>query len=129
MNKILNSDNNLSKEELLPKFKISVKEDYPINALLTTHDHLIVGTVGEIVAFTWRNVKTNKNIRDWSIELPENKDGFNKTDVNCLLYHEENRHLYVGCGDNAVYVYDIETRDLLKTLDKHKDYIHSICLM
>lgn len=129
MNKILNSDNNLSKEELLPKFKISVKEDYPINALLTTHDHLIVGTVGEIVAFTWRNVKTNKNIRDWSIELPENKDGFNKTDVNCLLYHEENRHFYVGCGDNAVYVYDIETRDLLKTLDKHKDYIHSICLM
>ncbi|CAH0555910.1 unnamed protein product [Brassicogethes aeneus] len=126
LKKILNSENNLSKEELTPKFCHTVKEDLQINSLLSTQTHLIVGCVGEVIGYTWRNLKANKFTQAWTIELPENKDGFNKTDVNCMILNEENGQLYAGCGDNNIYVFDLETRKLLKTLDKHKGYIHAI---
>lgn len=99
-----------------------------MNSLLTTETHLIVGGVGVIYAYTWKNIKTSKTVQPaWTIELPCNQDVFDNVDVNCLLYNQESRQIYAGCGDNKIYIYDLETRKLLKILDSHSDYIHCLC--
>ena len=32
----------------------------------------------------------------------------------------------LGCGDSAIYVYDMETRDQVSRLTGHTDYVHSV---
>ncbi|XP_018562227.1 THO complex subunit 6 isoform X2 [Anoplophora glabripennis] len=129
LSKIVHPENNLSKEELTPKNRFTVKDGLPINSLLTTQSHLIVGGVGEIFAYQWKSVKTSKNVQPvWSIDIPGQKGIFDKTDVNCLLYNEDTGHVYAGCGDNNIYVFEIESRKLLKTLSKHKDFIHCLTI-
>ncbi|KAJ8940504.1 hypothetical protein NQ318_004443 [Aromia moschata] len=50
LSKIIQPETNLSREELAPRNKITIKEDFQINSLLTTQNHIIVGGVGEIYA-------------------------------------------------------------------------------
>ncbi|KAJ8930726.1 hypothetical protein NQ314_016455 [Rhamnusium bicolor] len=127
LSKIIQPESNLSKEELTPKNRITVKEDLQVNSLLTTQTHLIVGGVGVIYAYLWKNIKNSKNVQSvWTIDIPNHRDTFDKTDVNCLLYNDDTGHIYAGCGDNSIYVFDIESRKILKTLSKHKDYIHCL---
>lgn len=129
LSKIVQPETNLSKEELTPRNKFMVKDDLQINSLLTTQTHLIVGGVGEIYAYQWKNVKTSKNVQPvWTIDIPGQKGTFDKTDVNCLLYNEENGQIYAGCGDNNIYIFEIESRKILKTLSKHKDFIHCLTI-
>lgn len=127
LSKIIHPDTNLSPDELKAKNSITVKDGFQINSLASTETDLLVGGVGTIYAYPWKNIKTNKNVNaSWTIEVPNTADSFDKVDVNCLLVNNDNNLLYAGCGDNIVYVFDIETRRVMKTLNSHKDYIHTL---
>lgn len=128
LSKIVQADTNLSKDDLTSKNKVVVKEDFQINSLLTVHNHLIVGGVGEIYAYLWKNLKTstkNKQVA-WTIDIPNQRDVFQRADVNCLISNAENRSIFAGCGDNNIYEFDLERRELIKTISTHEDYIHCL---
>ncbi|KAL1494590.1 hypothetical protein ABEB36_010163 [Hypothenemus hampei] len=128
LSKIVNPEGNISKEELTPKNRITVKEGFQINSLVSTQQHLLVGGYGEIYAYLWKNIKgSNKNIQPaWSIELPSGQDDFNKAEVNSMSFNETSGILYGGGGDSKIYLFNLERRTILKVLNGHTDYIHSI---
>ncbi|XP_044271762.1 THO complex subunit 6 [Tribolium madens] len=127
LSKLTNQGSSITKEDQLPKNTFTIKEDVQINSLLTTKSFLVVGTVGEILGYAWKNVKTSKKPScSWSIEIPNSKDSFDKPDVNCLVLENENNLLFAACGDNNVYIFNIETRKEVRSLRGHKNYIHCI---
>ncbi|CAG9831145.1 unnamed protein product [Diabrotica balteata] len=127
LSKITNPEAALSKEDLTPRYKIQVKNGFnQINSLLTTQSHLLVGIVGEILAYSWKSIKNTNPQPDWTIDLPNQKDTFESADVNVIKLYAEKNHIFVGCGDNNIYVYDLNYGKLLKTLTNHTDYIHCI---
>lgn len=104
-----------------------MQPDVQINSLLTTEKHLIVGAFGEIYGYLWKSVKTTKDPKPaWKIELPNVKDAFDKADVNWLLY-DKNSSLLYATGDNNIYVFNLEDGKLVRSLNSHTNYIHSIC--
>ncbi|KAF7288024.1 THO complex subunit 6 isoform X2 [Rhynchophorus ferrugineus] len=109
--KVLNPETNLTKEELIPKTKITVKADYQINSLVNTPGHLLVGVYGEIYAYTWKSIKgSNRNLHaSWSIPIPDGQEELSKAEVNSLIFDKESGILYAAC-----------------VLNGHGDYIHSI---
>ncbi|CAH1154292.1 unnamed protein product [Phaedon cochleariae] len=126
LSKIVEAEALLSKDDLTPKNRFTVKGDYQVNSLLTLPNHLLVGGVGEIFAYCWKAIKTTKKPQlAWSIEIPEQKDDIGKTDVVALQFDEDKNLIYAACGDN-VYIFHLETRKLLKTLSNHTDYLHCI---
>lgn len=111
----------------MPKNSFTVKEDVQINSLVSTKQFLIVGTVGEICGYNWKNVKASKQPScAWSIDFRSAKDSFDKPDINYLIFNKENDQLYVACGDNNIYIIDLETRKEVKAFKGHKDYVHCI---
>ncbi|CAH1103002.1 unnamed protein product [Psylliodes chrysocephalus] len=128
LSKITQSDVVLSKEDLLPKYKIIVKEGFQINSLLTTPQFLIVGVVGEIFGYNWKSIRTTnpqRNKPDWSIDIPNRKNTLDTMDINVINYDTINNHIFVGCGD-TIYVFDLERRKLLKNLSKHVDCVNCL---
>ncbi|XP_022915935.1 THO complex subunit 6 [Onthophagus taurus] len=125
--KIIKPDLNASKQERAPKNTILVEEDIQINSLVTTTNFLIVGTRGYLYGYQWKAVKGTKDAKpSWKYDLPILKDKLEKCDVNCIVYDKDGEVLYVGCGDNNVYVINIETGATVNTLSKHSNYIHSL---
>ena len=53
---------------------------------------------------------------------------FGRSNKEHFLVLEEDRgdRLIAGCGDNNVYVFDLETRELVHTLAGHRKYVHSV---
>lgn len=47
-------------------------------------------------------------------------------DVNCLILNKEDNILYAGCGDNTIYVCNLECGDVVQKFEGHRDFIHSI---
>lgn len=54
------------------------------------------------------------------------RDALEKPDVNSMLYCKTNGHIYAGCGDNKIYIFSLEDGKLIRTMEGHDDYIHSI---
>ncbi|XP_044754172.1 THO complex subunit 6 homolog [Coccinella septempunctata] len=128
LSKLINPDVKLSKDEQFPKCTFEVCPNMQINSLLSTETYLIVGAVGEIKAYLWKNIKTSKNVScAWSIDIPNDKGGLDKPDVNSLYFLHERDLLLAGCGDNNIYAFQIETRKPVKTLSGHSDYVHCLC--
>lgn len=127
LSKVVQAETDLSKEDLSAKTKFIIGKDCQVNSLLTIKNLLLVGVLGEIHAYNWKNVKANKNIKPaWSISIPNQKDAFERADINSLVYNEESNHIFAGCGDNNIYEFDMESRVLIKTLSNHSDYIHCL---
>ncbi|KAL3270105.1 hypothetical protein HHI36_009163 [Cryptolaemus montrouzieri] len=130
LSRLINLDVKLSKEEQFPKYSFVIDPNIQINSLISTDTFLIVGTVGEIRAYLWKSIKTSKSVNCvWSIDIPNIKDGLDKPDVNCLYFIKDKDLLLAGCGDNNIYVYQIETRKVLKVLSEHTDYIHDLTVL
>nr|CAI5866187.1 unnamed protein product [Callosobruchus analis] len=128
LSRVVQADNEsaITKEQLLPKYQIEVKKDYQINSLLTAKAHLLIGSVGTIYAYAWKSIRSSKNVTvAWSIDIPNKRDTFERTEVNCLLYNEETDHIYAACDKN-IYVFDLESRMTAKVLENHTDYLHSL---
>lgn len=49
-----------------------------------------------------------------------------QADVNCLWLTDDEGKLYAGCGDNNVYVFNLEDGRVVSTYEGHDDFIHSI---
>lgn len=129
LSKIVQAETDLTKEELSAKNKFTVEQDCQVNSLLTVKNFLLAGGLGEIHAYHWKAVKSNKNVKPaWSITIPDQKDTFERADINSLARNEDSNSIFVGCGDNNIYEFDLETRNLLKSLKIHSDYIHTIKL-
>lgn len=125
--RLMNPESNLLKHDFSPKNTFTVQEDIQINSLLTSDHYLLVGVVGEIYGYDWSVVTSNKDAKvSWKIELPNNRDVFEKAEINCMVINNKSELLYVGCGDNNIYVINIETAKIVRTLSGHTDYIHSI---
>ncbi|XP_066141317.1 THO complex subunit 6 homolog isoform X2 [Euwallacea fornicatus] len=124
-----NPEGNITKDELIPRNRIIVKQGHQINSLISTPNHLLVGAYGEIHAYLWKNIKgLNKSVNPaWSIELSSGQDDFNKAEVNAMVFDQELGVIYAGCGDQNIYAINIENRKILKTLSSHSDYIYCLC--
>lgn len=127
LSKVVQAETDLNKEDLSSKNKFTVEKDCQVNSLLTIKNFLLIGGLGEIQAYNWKNIKASKNVKaSWCISIPNQKDAFERADINSLVYNEECNHIYAGCGDNKIYEFDLESRALVKTLTNHEDYIHCL---
>ncbi|CAN7988669.1 unnamed protein product [Ixodes pacificus] len=101
-----------------------------IFALVMSEDFLISGGNGEILAWDWSSLKKKTAKKSWSLSIPQGEN-IVQPEVNTLVLtgkDSEQRVLLAGCGDNKVYAWDIETRILLSTFDRHVDYIHALAV-
>lgn len=57
------------------------------------------------------------------------RDSYDKPDINYMVYSKVNNLLYVGCGDNNIYVINLEDRKILRSMQGHTDYIHCLAIM
>lgn len=127
MVKVINPDTSAAtNKKHFVKNSFIIANNVQINSLLTTKNFLVIGTVGELLGYTWKSIKSIDAKPAWKIDLPDTKDSFDKADVNTLLYKNENDYIFAGCGDSNIYAFDIQDGKLVQTLKGHTDYIHCI---
>lgn len=128
MPRILNPSDTQTLEQCKPKIKFTVNKDEQICSLVTTNDFLICGSLGEISGWSWKNIIPAKiaTKSSWVIALTKFKDGLEKTEVNCMWYDDATGLLFAGCGDNNIYVYTLEDGRLVRSMESHEGFIHSI---
>ncbi|XP_015596575.1 THO complex subunit 6 homolog [Cephus cinctus] len=115
-----------------PNYHFTAYPDQHVESIIATDNFLVTGTSGEISGWDWKIVTSNKAPKmkaSWTVQIPSNKDSYEKPDVNYMVYSKENHMLYAGCGDNNIYVINLDNGKILQTLDGHKDYIHCLALM
>ncbi|KAG6449446.1 hypothetical protein O3G_MSEX006079 [Manduca sexta] len=109
-----------------PKHIHTFQSEKQICSLASTDKFLIVGSVNEITGWDWKSVVSSKLSKPaWSIKI-SSKCQIDQTDVNSLWLSEDEEKLYAGCGDNNLYVYNLEDGRLVSTYDGHEDFIHSV---
>ncbi|XP_014602976.1 PREDICTED: THO complex subunit 6 homolog [Polistes canadensis] len=114
-----------------PNYHLTAYPDQHIQSMVSTDNFLITGTVGEISGWDWKVVASSKAAKSkpsWVIQIPANKDSYEKADVNFLVYSKSNNILYAGCGDNNIYVISLEEGKILRNLPGHTDFIHCLSL-
>ncbi|XP_065644438.1 THO complex subunit 6 homolog isoform X1 [Hydra vulgaris] len=109
----------------IPMHCFQAHESY-IYCFVTIDKYLISGGSSEVQAWVWKDLIREKLPKPaWSIH-PPSSNPFGVPETNALTVNQSNNTLILGCGDNNVYVYDIETRNLLKTIQGHSDFIHAV---
>ncbi|XP_068629842.1 THO complex subunit 6 [Battus philenor] len=109
-----------------PKHLHQLENENQITSLASTENFLIVGTVNEISGWDWKAIlQTKLSKPTWTIKISLHSK-FEQTDVNSLWFCEQENKIYAGCGDDNVYVYNLEDGRRVNTLEGHKDYIHSV---
>ncbi|KAF7988746.1 hypothetical protein HCN44_007056 [Aphidius gifuensis] len=112
-----------------PIYKFTAYVNQCVQSMVTTDDFLITGTSGEITGWDWKIVKSNKASRkniSWTIQIPTDKDTSEKPDVNSMVYSKEKHLLYAGCGDNKIYVINLDNGKILRCMESHENYIHCL---
>lgn len=116
----------LSSDYNKPKQIHTLESGAQISSLATTDKFLIIGSVNEITGFNWKEIPSSKLCKPaWVIKIPS-QSYIEQCDVNSVWLSDDQETLYVGCGDNNIYVYNLEERRLLCTYKGHSDYIHSV---
>jgi len=95
----------------------------PVYCLTSTSRFLIAGGKGELKAFLWQSLMKRKFEACWSIKIGQTTQ-INWMDLDVQDGNSEN--LVIGCGDNLIYIYDLESRQLTRQLTGHTDYVHSV---
>lgn len=57
------------------------------------------------------------------------RDSYDKPDINYMAYSKANHLLYAGCGDNNIYIVNLEDGRILRSMQGHTDYIHCLAIM
>lgn len=105
-------------------FKAS-EDGQPIRSLAFHNNFLIVGTVGIVTGYTWLKNRLTK--KSWEIRMPaKNEISSQQNDINCLWLNKNDSILYVGCGDNNIYVAALDDGQVLRSFGGHTNYVHSI---
>ncbi|XP_012272763.1 THO complex subunit 6 homolog [Orussus abietinus] len=114
-----------------PKYSFTAHPNQHVECIASTENFLLTGSAGEISGWDWKVVTSSKAPKiklSWNIQLPSNKDSFERTDVNYMVYSKETHLLYAGCGDNNIYVIHLEDGKILTTFSGHEDYIHCLSI-
>lgn len=125
--------NKIEENELQgPNYRFTAHPDQQVACMLSTENFFITGTCGEIAGWDWKMVTSSKALNSkvsWSIQIPTNKDSYEKPDVNYMVYSKSNNLLYAGCGDNNIYIINLEDGRVLRDMRGHTDYIHCLAIM
>ena len=115
-----------------PNYRFTAHPDQQVESMVSTDNFLVTGTSGEVCGWDWKIVTSSKAPKSkvsWTVQMPVNKDSYEKPDVNYMVYSKSNHLLYVGCGDNNIYVITLEDGRIVRSLQGHTDYIHCLSLM
>lgn len=99
-----------------------------ICSLVSTPNFLIAGGIGEIRGWTWKSVIAGKAEQKFKISVPAVRDRSEQADVNSLIYNSVDDQLCVGCGDNNIYIFNLEDGRRIRTLSGHTGFLHSVHL-
>ncbi|CAB3221458.1 unnamed protein product [Arctia plantaginis] len=125
LERILNPEP-LSLDYNKPKHIHNIESGYQICSLTSTDAALIIGTVNEILGYDWKTVTSAKVSKPlWRIKI-SSETSMEQIDVNSLWLSEDEAKLYAGCGDNNIYVYNMDDGRLLSTFKGHTDFVHSV---
>ncbi|KAM3961251.1 THO complex subunit 6 [Aphomia sociella] len=109
-----------------PKHIHTLESGRQVCSLISSEKFLIIGSVNEISGWDWKGFLSSKlNKPSWVIKIPSNSI-LEQIDVNSLCLLEDESRLYAGCGDNKVYVFNLEDGKPITTYSGHDDYIHSV---
>ncbi|KOB74155.1 THO complex subunit 6-like protein, partial [Operophtera brumata] len=115
----------LSNDYNKPNQTHTLESGAQVTSLASTDKFLIIGSVNEISGWDWKGILSSKLSKpSWVIKIPS-QSSIEQCDVNSLWLAENQEKLYAGCGDNSVYVYNLEDGRLLSTYKGHSDYIHT----
>ena len=101
-------------------------ESSPIYSLATYKNILFIGTVACIHAYAWNKNEISKKLWEVKLSSTSNSEPLELGEVNCLWLDKANGYLFAGCGDNTIYVVNIDKAQLIRDFIGHKDYIHSV---
>lgn len=109
-----------------PFYKFSAHSS-PVFSLVSSKKLLISGSIGEIKAWKWSDLKRKEAKPVWTYYIPQGEN-LTKPEVNSMVLgsKDDESLLYFGCGDFNVYCLDIETQALKLTFEGHIDYVHSV---
>ena len=94
-----------------------------VHSLATTEGFLLTGGRGKVRAWGWEEINQgNVGQPQWALQVP----GGGEVNSMLVMGGGTSGRLVLGTGDNNVYVFDLETRQLLSTLAGHTDYIHYV---
>lgn len=112
-----------------PMHHVNGLEGGHICSLVCTPHFLVAGGIGEIRGWLWKSVIAGKNVQtQFKISVPASRDRSEPTDVNSLIYNAADNQICAGCGDNNIYMFDLEGGKLIRTLSGHSGFIHSVHL-
>ncbi|XP_064619164.1 THO complex subunit 6 homolog [Lineus longissimus] len=103
--------------------------DGPIYSLASSKDFLISAGTGDIKGWNWSDVINKIPKIVWALSIP-NTGNFDNPETNSIALDNKNgpSHLFAGCGDNNIHMWDLESGHLMKSFEGHTDYVHSVIL-
>lgn len=115
---------------------ISINSKLPINVFqaheryiycfASTERYLISGGSTEIHGFLWKDIIHLKDPKPkWTFQ-PPSSNPFEIPETNGLAINKEDETLIAACGDNNVYVWDLSSGELLRTLQGHLDIVYAV---
>ncbi|XP_045173838.1 THO complex subunit 6 homolog isoform X2 [Mercenaria mercenaria] len=120
---------NADEDTRRPIYSFKACNEGAIYSLVSTESLLISAGNGDICAWKWSEIldKTAKIV--WTLKVPQ-MQVFTNPEINSIALdkQESSTELYAGCGDNNVYVWDIETGEQTRTFSGHRDYVHCVCI-
>jgi len=97
-----------------------------IYTITQTSEYLISGGSKEIHGWLWKELLHHKNPKPkWTFTIPSTNP-FDSAETNSIIVNEGNNCLIAGCGDNNIYLWDLENGDMKDTLKGHTDYVHCV---
>ena len=96
-----------------------------VYSMVSTDRYLVVGSREEVTGWDWDTIAGGEAVResDWQIVMR------GKGEVNSMVIVQEGGtegRLVLGMGDNNVYVFDLETREVVRVLSGHTGYVHCV---
>ncbi|CAH3143601.1 unnamed protein product [Porites lobata] len=100
-----------------------------IYSLISTEKFLISGGSSEIHGWRWDEIleKTESPLPAWTLQ-PSARNSLNVAETNALVFASQEDTLFSGCGDNNIYMWDLDSGTCKNTLTGHRDYIQCLCL-
>lgn len=118
------------KHQPLPYKYFSVSSK-PLQGMVSSNDHLIVGGKNCIQGYNWDQLILSKASQNqepsWCVDLHLPTDFGSKETVDCIILDGDSS-AFAACGDNNAYNVDLEYGKVKSSYTGHSDFIHSMSL-
>uniref|UniRef100_S4PKL1 THO complex subunit 6-like protein n=1 Tax=Pararge aegeria TaxID=116150 RepID=S4PKL1_9NEOP len=109
-----------------PKHIHTLESGSQVCSLVSTKKFLVVGTVNQISGWDWKSLGHSKLGKPaWNITIRP-RSLFENCDINSLWCSEDEEKIYAGCGDNKIYVHNLEDGRLVNSYEGHSDFVHCV---